>query len=368
MLKGKGMIIDNLQKITGKKARIGYINLLPLLKLRIDDLDIEGIAKIKEITVSPSLIYLFAGKIALNKVLILEPQITYVRKAAVEGQGEVFFGALSRNKDVKIRQGLVIKRLKIKNARINFTDYVSSEQGLEIMIRDVNFYLNNAYVFPASVITNFKLEGNIPWKEGEAEGKIEAEGWVDFNKKNMQAKLNISDIDGVYLYPYYSDWVDLDKARIEKATLNFTSDIQGLNNDITAQCHLELANMVRRALSDGEQSEKAARITDAVLDIFKALNQGNIVLDFTIKTKMDKPEFGFSNIKTAFEDKLNRSRGGSVKAEDVLMIPSRVLEGTVKSATNVTKSVIDGTFAIGNEIRKAVEGSFRKENSGSKDK
>ena len=69
----------------------------------------------------------------------------------------------------------------------------------------------------------------------------------------MQASVDIRDIDGIYLYPYYANWVDLEGARIEKAKLNFSSKITGINNDVNAACHLALADIVRRPLAEEEE-------------------------------------------------------------------------------------------------------------------
>ena len=114
----------------------------------------------------------------------------------------------------------------------------------------------------------------------------------------MLASLKIENIDAIAFYPYYSTWVDLEKARIEKAKLNFSSKIRGKDNDISAQCHLELTDIVRKVRPPEEAQQKAERLTDAVLDMFKAMNQGKVVLDFTLHTKMDHPQFGFENIKS----------------------------------------------------------------------
>ena len=75
----------------------------------------------------------------------------------------------------------------------------------------------------------------------------------------MQAALKIKDIDAIYLYPYYSMWVDLEKARIEKAKLNFSADINGLNNNVNVECHLELTDMVRKPLEPGQRRKPRLR-------------------------------------------------------------------------------------------------------------
>jgi hypothetical protein len=174
--------------------------------------------------------------------------------------------------------------------------------------------------------------------------------------------LKITDIDGVYLYPYYSSWVDLGKARVDKAKLNFTSNIEGLDNNLTAQCHLELTDIVRKPRSSDEAEGKVERIASAVLEIFRALNQGKIVLDFTVRTKMDRPEFGFGNIKMAVEDKVSKARRSeSIKAQDVLALPGDFLQRMYKGAADIWKAFSDGAVAVGQELQKTAEATFRKE-------
>jgi hypothetical protein len=262
----------------------------------------------------------------------------------------------------KKRMRFIAKRIKISEGRIDFIDLTAGTGGIRIALKDINFNLRNLFAFPSSVITSFNLNAKIPWEKGRDEGVIEAEGWLNFAKKDMQATLNIKDIDGIYLYPYYSDWVDLEKARIQSAKLNFTSDIHGLSNNVTALCHLELTDIVRKPLEEGQSEEKASKVTAAVLDIFRTLNQGKVVLDFTIRTKMDRPEFSFTNIKMALEDKLHQ--GGTAdtfEPQDVLLLPSKFWEEVVKYATKFSKVVIDSSFMVGNEIKKSVEDIFKKE-------
>ena len=112
--------------------------------------------------------------------------------------------------------------------------------------------------------------------------------------------------------------------------------------------------MVRKALEIGESEAKASKITNAVLDRFKAQDNGNVRLNFAIKTKLDSPQFGFDNFKSAFEQKLMRGRGTSrFRLQDTVSLPVRTVESGVKSFTDLSRAMIDGIFAIGNEIRKS---------------
>lgn len=262
---------------------------------------------------------------------------------------------------VKSLPPMIFKRLVIKDGRFDFIDYSVAKDGIRITFKDIQFKLSNLYLLPVSAVANFELHARMPWQEGSAQGRLELAGWLNLYEKDMRATLKIYDIDGIYLYPYYSTWVDLDKARIQKAKLNFTSDIKGIDNDIVSNCHLELTDIVRTPRSPDAPAEKAEKITDAVLDIFRALDQGKIVLDFTIKTKMDRPEFGFANIKMAFENKLAQRRSSAMRPEDLLKAPAKVLEGTVKGAMDLSKAMIDGIFAIGGELTKVTGEKFKQE-------
>lgn len=371
VFKGKATIIEQLEELTRRKVSIGFFDVILPFNLEIKNLDIEGLAKVENIFVSPSIPYFITGNIAFNNIIITKPLVTFEKTAppttqlpATESQAVVETTAAPEAKPEPEQRRflrLIFKRLTVKDGRIDFIDHTVGTDGIKITVKDINFHLNNLYTFPFQAIANFELKGRIPWQAGEEEGKIDAEGWLNFFKRDMQALFKIEDIDGIYLAPYYSNWINLEKANIEKANLNFTSNIHGLNNNVTAECHLELTHILRKPRPDEAPEGKEGKVANAVLDMFKTLDQGKIALDFTIKTKMDRPEFGFGNIKMAVEDKIAKARSGSgITSEHILMLPAKLLEGAVKGATDLSKAVIDGTFAVGNELKKAVEDSFKK--------
>lgn len=353
-IKGKEILIRKLQGLTQKKVTMKYFRLIPPFDLKIKKLDIDGMFKADYIYLSPNILGLVSGSLILNDIRMIRPSIIY-EKSLFSKKDKPQVKASS---PVRV----ICRRIEITDGRLNFIDKAAGKEGLSITVEELNFRLVNIYAFPFSVVTKFELTGKIPWQEGVKKGNIDLHGWMDIFKKDMQASLKVSDIDGIYLYPYYSTWVDLGKARIQKAVLNFSSDIQGLDNNITAACHLELAEIVRRPLSPEESEKKAARITDAVLDIFKAMNQGKIALDFTIKTKMDKPEFSFGDIKMAFEDKLSQGKTkAGFRPQDLLILPGKMIEGTFKGAAELSQALINSTVSIGKEIRNTVEDAFKKE-------
>lgn len=355
ILRGRALLTAKLKELTHRNVTVGALDIAPLFRVRVKGLFVEGLFKAEQITFTPSVIGFAAGKLAFYDITAVRPEFTYEKKAAGQGGKPL---TVSPSFDLK---NLIVKRLHIRDGRFNFIDHTAGEQGIRLTVKDIQFTLNNSYLFPASLLCKFALKGRIPWQEGQQEGAIEADGWIDPIKKDMQAKLKINDIDGIYLYPYYSGWIDLEKTRIQKAKLNFTSLIQGLDNNVTAQCRLELTDIERAPKPADAQEDKAGKIASAVLDFFRAMNQGKIVLDFTIRTKMDRPEFGLGNIRSAVKDKITEARKGRGNAvTTVLLVPARILESTVRGLADISRAVLDGSFAVGNEFKKAVEASFEK--------
>ena len=365
-LMGRPIIIKQIEDATHKKATISYFNFSPTLDLEIRNLNVEGFAKIDSLFISPDILGFLTGKAVINSLRLVRPEFTFTRTppAVVNeektGTEAILPAPVSEIKEFKPLP-FGFKRIKIENGKVSYIDQSINPNGIKIILEKVNSTISNLYFYPTHAVTNFELKGKIPWREGQANGQVEIDGWLNYFKKSMQAALKIKDIDAIYLYPYYSMWVDLEKARIEKAKLNFSADINGLNNNVNVECHLELTDMVRKPLEPGQSEEKASRITNKVIDMFKDVDQGKVELNFSIKTKMDSPQFGFGSFKSAFEDKIIKSRSAKgFKPENTLVLPLKVMEGGVRGFTDLTRAMIDGIFAIGDELSKSTEGAMKK--------
>jgi len=366
IFQGKAIITKQLEAVTHKKVNIGHFGLVSPFRFEIKNLEIQDLAKVDSIFVSPSLLGFLTGNIALNEVKVIKPELTYERFAlsSIDSSRVIIPSDKPAAAPLKKKRmvPLVIKNISIKDGKFNFVDHTVSEAGLRVTVKDISVDLNNLYILPRSVIAKFEAKGRIPWQQGQQEGSIEVSGWLNLFKKNMKATVKVEGIDGIYLYPYYAQWINLEQTRIQNAKLNFRSDITGMNNEVTANCHLELTDIVFRQRAPEEPIDKAEQIATAVLDIFKALDKGNIVLNFTIKTKLDMPQVGFEDIKMAFENKFaGAKKPEGIKPEAVLAFPFKLLQGLAKGATDLSKAVVDGTFAVGNELTKTAQDSFRRE-------
>ncbi|MFA5117473.1 MAG: DUF748 domain-containing protein [Candidatus Omnitrophota bacterium] len=413
-IKGRAFIIKMADKFTGRQVKIEHVSLIPPYNLKLKGIIIKDLIKADSLYISPSILFSLNGKITLYEVKIFRPETSIEKLPAAAAQpqvkdaaGEPVLPALPVEQSAGVSQQkaevkpaekpveplkaldalpqasqevltqsektvtpapkmpgvkIVIKHLIVENGELNLTDRSVGTDALNILVREVNLDATNVCLFPETAITNFDLKASIPWNNSKQEGRVEAEGWVNFFKKDMQATLKIKDIDGIHFAPYYSGWFNLEKSHIEKAKLNFTSSINSLHNDLTAACHFELTEVEFKKRAPDEQLEKTEKFASLVIGLFKAIGQGNVVLDFTIRTKMDDPQFSFGDIKMAVEDKISKAREGSgIKAEDVAAIPGKLLEGTVKGATDLTRGVISGTFGVGKELKDAVEAAFRRD-------
>jgi hypothetical protein len=374
-LKGKAFLVKKLQDVFKREVTVRSLKVHSPFNIIVKKIEAKDLFKIEKTFIVGGAIDIFRKDFILFKLRLdgLEVNLKTPRKAvtATPAESTPPTPAVTAASAPSIRfpfSQLYIKQLIINKGIFNFTDTNASENGLKITVKDLNIDVENInFPIRSSNIINFSIKGRMPWQEGSQEGKIEAEGWLNLFKKDMLATLKIEDIDGIYLYPYYSKWVDLEKARIEKAKLQFSADLRSLNNDLSGECNLELTDVVFTPRPPEQEQEKAERIAVAVLGKLREMDNGRYVLTFPIKTRMDRPEFNFALIRTAFEQKITQGNKQGVissSAQQVLNLPVTLLQGMFKGATDITTSVMVGTINAGKEVAGAVFKPFKKASPG----
>ena len=365
-LEGKSLIINNLQQNLDRKVSISRLYTTFPLNIHIQDIEIEGLCKMKEVFLAPGAYDIFHRVFRLSIVKIIRPEISVEKDSSgltKNAAGESFKPqatiAVARKEHSPLR--LAIDRLIISDGLFNFVDSQTAKQKITVRAENLNMKIENLILGRlVSQITSFSLKADLPWRQDHEKGKADIDGWLNLKKKDMQVKISIEDIDGIAFYPYYDKWVNLENARIQKAKLNFSADVNSLNNDMTVHYRLEFTDIVFKPRSPDEEEHKAEKIAHAVIGIFKSLNQGKLVLEQSFKTKMDSPEFGFDIIRRAFEDQFSKQTSG-FDPQEVLILPSKLIEGTFKGFTGLTTAFISGAFTAGREIGKAVQEGFKKE-------
>ncbi|MCU0652144.1 MAG: DUF748 domain-containing protein [Candidatus Omnitrophica bacterium] len=371
-IKGKALLAEKLSQAFGREVKIESLNTSFPFGLRIKNIEAAGLFHIDELIAGGGAIDIFRRSFKLSSLKLTRPVINLLRPAALKKAYPLQPAqpiAVQRNISAVAQPkkfsapSFFVGKLVISDGLINFTDKSLGDRELKVKIKEINFKVYNLSVKNDTLqASSFKFSGKVPWQEGQVEGKIEAEGWCNLARKDMKAMVKINDIDGVYLYPYYAQWLDLEKVRIQSAKLQFRSDISSENNNLAAKCHLELSDVVRKSRPVEELSEREERMADAVMDAFKVQDQGKIILDFTYRTKMDRPEFKFGVVKSAFENKLALGlKENSLKLKDLARFPAKLLKGTAKGATDLSKAAISGTASLGRGIKEIFAAAFKKE-------
>jgi hypothetical protein len=370
-IKGRDLLTSKLHSVFQSEVLVGRVTTSFPLQLIVKDLEIRNWFKIKKVLAGTGIIDVLGGNFILSDLRLegLELDLEK-RKRGQEAEipANLDLEAVAGNmaqvqQDFFLPQHIILQQLRISDGTLTYTDYTKGEIPIKITVKDLTVKMDNfQWPFRGSEVTSFQVSGKVPWENIKEEGFIDLKGWINFFRKDMSAKIKIKDIDGIAIYPYYSSWIDIDKARIEKARLDFSSDITGLKNDISAGCHLEMTQLTFKPKEEHADEQRAEKITHVVVGMLKALNQGRIVLDFNFKTKMDNPEFGLGIIQQAFKDKIYQARKNKDSgAIAIIKFPGKLIEGTITSAADLTRSVINGTVNIGKELKKAVEVSFSRE-------
>jgi uncharacterized protein involved in outer membrane biogenesis len=297
---GKGLILSQIEQATHKKATLGAVRLLPLYTVELENLDVEKLVKADRVSVSPSLLLLLTGRIGLNSLVLVNPQFSLEinppsSPESLEKAGQE--AVASTQKEKAKAPDVFIKHFVLKNGTVDFFDKTVGTEGIRIHMKDINCAVSNVATFIVPQTTVFDLKATIPWEGKPEEGTIRLSGRLNLVKKDIQATVAVKNIDGIALYPYYAQWVDLKDMRFDQARLNFSSDIQGAGENVVAKCNIELADLRRKAPEEGEPNKKS-QIADIIMGFAQAAGQNKLKFDFKVRTGFDKfNKIGFSGIK-----------------------------------------------------------------------
>ena len=168
-IKAKSFVITTLENLTRKKITIGSLDLGFPLNLEIRNLDIQGLAKVDYIFVSPSILGALFGKIAFNGVKVIKPEIYLERQRPALSSGTVATETEKTDKSRRFflsqKMPLIVKRLVIMDGKINFVDNTVRAEGIRITLKDIYCDIDNFYLIPKSTIANFQLKAKIPWQK-----------------------------------------------------------------------------------------------------------------------------------------------------------------------------------------------------------
>jgi len=283
------------------KASIHKVTISFPLLIAMSGVEIQDLLKADSISFSPSILGFLAGKIVLNELKMIRPEITIVKNQ----DGKLNLPVLEQKGK---QPPLLLASLKIKDGKVIFLDKKLDPQGYRVAVGNINVSVSKVAFPPTSLLTRFTASADLLGADDTPAGKALTSGWIDFGPKNMDGKFELINVEATTLAPYYQKIISTKK--LLSAKLNFDADLKAKDNDLVAKCHTEFSNVIYDKSSQ-ETKQTVIDILPSVMNIFSDA-AGAITFDFSIHTKLDKPRVDVVNLKgsigqAAVENVFNQS-------------------------------------------------------------
>jgi len=287
---GKKLLIEQIEKNLGMKAGLEDISLSMPFSVNLTKLELGDLFKADKISVSPSLISLFTGKIILGNLKLVNPEINLIREA------DNSFN-LPKFKQEGAPPQVIITGLVVQNGKLIFTDKKIDPSGYKTILSDVNVRVSRVMFPLTSLSADFDLSTQFLTAQSKNIGQLLLKGWLDFTRKNMDADFQIKDLDPAYFTPYLGDL--LSEKKLLSGKLNLSSIFKAEKNDLNIDSDFRLSDLVYAPESlpvDGELTD--LNLEKKALDLFTDKN-GVLDFKFNLNTKFDKPEISAEQLKKA---------------------------------------------------------------------
>jgi hypothetical protein len=305
-IKGKDIVISKLKESLHREVAIKDISLSFPLVIKVKNIEISGFTKIDYLSMSTSLIGFLSGKLILNNVTLKNPLFIIERLPN---------GSLNlpiKNNPPKVnnpnpknsKNNFMVLPLSvdITGGRVLFKDKSANIENFVINGEDIDLHIVGSSLLPNNLSAKFKVSAVVYGLNPNKKGNINADGWVNFIKKNMDAEMNIEGLDCSVLVPYVGNFLPAE--RINKGTLLLKSTLKAKNNDLTIDSHLEIADLAKAIIAE-ENLQGSNILSSVLIDMLKG-ETDKVALDFVIKTKLDKPRLDRVSIKTSLIEDLIR--------------------------------------------------------------
>ncbi|MFA4854243.1 MAG: DUF748 domain-containing protein [Candidatus Omnitrophota bacterium] len=279
------IVEDQIQQNLKVKASLGKISLGLPFTITLEKLEIGSLASIRKVTFSPNLIGLLFGKVVIHGLTITDPVIYLERSSS----GKLNLPVLEQKGKAP---AIYLTSLKVRDAKIIFTDRLVSTPGYQVIVDKLNISVAKVSLPITSLATNFSLSARLSNPAGKPFGNIAFSGWLDFLAKDMDAKLEVKDLDVTNFAPYYGNLISSKK--VLSARLNFDSTFKAKNNALQIITDLNLSNLVYEKT---EEQQVSLDLAKNALDLFTD-SDGNLHLVFNINTQLDNPGLSQEKLKS----------------------------------------------------------------------
>lgn len=285
---GRKIVVSQIEQNLKLKTSLESISLGLPFSVKLKGLEIGNLLKAETISFYPNILGLFAGKIVLSGLTVINPVVN------LEQSSDGSFN-LPKFEQKAPPPPVLLTGLVVKQGRIVWTDKKIILQGYQIIADNIDVEISKVMFPLTSLNTKFKLRASFVDTKARTLGDAHVLGWFDFRQKNMDASLEINSLDLTYFLPYCGSFIS-DK-QLLSARLNLKSQMRAENNDLTVLSNLKLSDLAYA--KDQEQTEKGVskfELAMNTLDLFTD-TEGNLNLEFTINTKLDNPQINITDLK-----------------------------------------------------------------------
>ncbi|MBN2120976.1 MAG: hypothetical protein JW734_07995 [Candidatus Omnitrophica bacterium] len=376
-IKGKDLLIEKLVEVTKKEVEIDSMSFRPLIGLNIDDFTIED-TKIGELGVSLSFLKLLSGKIGFNTIKIEDVDIGIIKEDKKISTSVMFLLLPAPkeepevlpedSKDQEVGESgparkmppLFVKKLKIEDARVNFTDKTGSDEFKG------SFYIKRAVfkniTYPDLGKIYFDINSDFKIGDTYIDDNLDFKGYIDMGKKSMDAELEIKRLPYRSFSVYYPPFWNSDNLGIEEADFSLVSDFSAVDNDLTIKAKLRL---VKHKFADSRAGRGMVPIIKIMLENLKD-SEGIPTLYYEGRTELDNPKIDFATIKNQFQAQIKNLpfSMGKKSVEEVTEVgkeaTEKVVDVTAKALNEAIKSP-EKIKEIGKETVKTLKSIFMPE-------
>ena len=303
-INGKKIITEKLSLALQKKVTIGDIVFYFPLTLYIKNLQIEDCLKTGEAKISLSLFGLLNRDVYFSTFHLIEPVI-FLKKTkdnrfsfgeipqeiAVGSDSSIAQPMSPPGSDIKAiikevgkkthRLQFLVGRLIIQNGQVKFVDYSMEGEPFRFTVDKINLKAQKIGYPVKRMNTKFDLSALIVSLNPDLpKGKLEGNGWINFGKKDMDAKIQIHNLDGSIFRPFYKDFLNQD---VRGVTVDLSTDLSSRDNDMLVKGELAIKS---HAVKIPAQDKDSFSVKDFILNGLAASGT-ELVTHFQFKTKMN---------------------------------------------------------------------------------
>jgi hypothetical protein len=341
LFNGKKILLEQIEKNLGVKAEVSSLNVVFPSWIVIDHFKVGDYLNVDQISVAPSFWGFLKGDIVFDSIIIRNPKFKITRKKdggidlgfAIYKKGKIILPQKSVPKVEAVSQQPVAAsvttpqrkhkklfyfgQLKVINGSGEFVDQALLQEAPFV----TRFARLNLDASRTSIITplkmQFKLKGNFTSENGETVGDVSSSGWVDITTKDMDVKTKINRLRLVNFGPYYKKYLKQD---LKSGDMFLTAATTASNNDLKADCHMELANVA--FTNPQEYTTMNAQDIGALMIQSMLTTQGQAIFDFSFKTKLDNPKLEHIKLKGSFfqakmKDMMSHPEESQAKIEEI---------------------------------------------------